>query len=242
MTLPSNSSMEIFPSNVIGHYHVKLERPLRLEGRWVAGLVELHFPYSWNNVNDGKISVQRISRGVETIVDIKKGRYHTITQLLEAIRFGLAERELDSQIKFSRDAVENLCTIEITSRDVELRLSANLANMLGFGNETLTFGETRGKLHCDIEEGFNSLYVYSNLVEPQIIGDTKAPLLRVVNVSNSAKNWGNSLVKGFQHIQYLPVIASGTDTIEMLIRRDDGGEISFQNGKCCAVVHLKRTE
>lgn len=47
LTLPSNSSNDIYPNNTSASYTVRLHREILLEsGEWEVGLAEIHFPYN----------------------------------------------------------------------------------------------------------------------------------------------------------------------------------------------------
>ena len=122
--------------------------------------------------------------------------------------------------------------------DLQIKLSQNLANILGLAYKYYNYGSTEGIHKCDINEGFTSLYVYSNIVEPQIVGDAQAQLLRIVAVSGRGK--ARNQVVSFQHVQYLPVSDNGTETIQVLIRRDDGRPVPFQSGKVIITLHFKK--
>ena len=52
LTLPSNSSMNYFPSNTLTHYTTKLPKIMDLDGTWQIGLAEIHYPHSWYNVKN----------------------------------------------------------------------------------------------------------------------------------------------------------------------------------------------
>ena len=83
------------------------------------------------------------------------------------------------------------------------------------------------------------MYVYSNIVEPQIVGDVQAQLLRIVAVKEKSRIFNH--VESFQHVQYLPVSDNGTETIKMFIRKDDGRPVLFQTGKVIVTLHFKKS-
>ena len=239
ITLPSNSSMKTYPDNTLTHYFVKLDRPLRLEGKWLVGLVEMHYPNSWDNVTDGRIVVTKKASATANVAFIKTGRYRTVEEILHAIHFQLSTfQNLGKSIRLSWDKVQNLCSVSVSVDDLEIKLSKNISNILGLENRFHGTGVTEGVRQCDISEGFSALYVYSNIVEPQIVGDIQAPLLRIVPIQERSKETNH--VESFDHVQYLPLINSGTETIETFIRRDDGSSVPFQSGKVIVTLHLKK--
>ena len=55
LTLPSNSSMQIYPSNSVTNFITQLPTSLFLDGDWEVELSEIQYPYTWNNIRSGKI-------------------------------------------------------------------------------------------------------------------------------------------------------------------------------------------
>ena len=47
--LPSNSSLDKFPSNTLTEYQVGLPQTVSLTGDWEVALTEIHYPHSWNS-------------------------------------------------------------------------------------------------------------------------------------------------------------------------------------------------
>jgi hypothetical protein len=90
---------------------------------------------------------------------------------------------------------------------------------------------------CDLQRGFYSLFVYCDIVEPVVVGDVKAPLLRVVNISGKE---GSTISRIYQNIQYVPILRKQFDTIEIDIRSDFGQKVAFERGKVIVVLHFRR--
>ena len=115
ITLPSNSSQIFFPDNTLTRYKTKLHNDMALKGDWEAGLSEVLFVKSWNNVisygddknysnirfscDDCQYPIPGITKGVKFsyVVNVKVdvGYYDTpvtlVTHIVEAIEkvFGI---------------------------------------------------------------------------------------------------------------------------------------------------------
>lgn len=98
-------------------------------------------------------------------------------------------------------------------------------------------GVHNGIRQCDIDEGQTAFYVYSNIVQHQMVGNTMAPLLRVVPIRGKERDTYRT--EEFQHVMYVPTINSRTDIFEIDIRRDDGEPVSFQTGKVVITLHFR---
>ena len=56
--LPSNSSLDKFPHNTLTEYRVSLPQTLNLTGEWEVALTEIHYPHSWNNIQQFRFYVR----------------------------------------------------------------------------------------------------------------------------------------------------------------------------------------
>ena len=83
----------------------------------------------------------------------------------------------------------------------------------------------------------SSLYVYTNIIHSQFVGDVKVPLLRIVDVEGQG---GKSVTKAFDRLQYLPVCRQTLDTIKISIKDNAGDSISFQHGKVAIKLHFRK--
>lgn len=89
----------------------------------------------------------------------------------------------------------------------------------------------------DMRAGVVSLYVYSDLVEHTIVGNTVAPLLRAVAIQS---NFGDIVDKIFQMPHYVPVLKKDFDTIEIEIKTDQNRVVDIQFGKTIVKLHFRR--
>jgi hypothetical protein len=128
------------------------------------------------------------------------------------------------------------------SDGVGVSFSQNLLSIFGFSKSSeyyFTSGTHKADISADIMGGFHALYIYSNIVENTLVGDTLVPLLRVVPLEHRASTYSHNF-QSFQHIQYQKVVAAQTDVIEINIRRDNGVLVPFSNGKVIITLHFKR--
>ncbi len=89
----------------------------------------------------------------------------------------------------------------------------------------------------DLSRGMTMMYVYSDIVMKQIVGDTMAPLLRTVKLEGDA---GDTVEKIFQAPHYIPLLKRDFDHIKVYIRSDTGEPMPFLYGKILVKLHFKR--
>lgn len=85
----------------------------------------------------------------------------------------------------------------------------------------------------------DKLFVYSDLTEPHIVGDSVAPLLRVVPLENAP--YGSNIVKTFLNPHYYPLLKNSFRTVEIDIRDSLGKLVPFENGTLICVLHFKKS-
>ncbi|GIY37614.1 uncharacterized protein CDAR_125911 [Caerostris darwini] len=83
--------------------------------------------------------------------------------------------------------------------------------------------------HEDPHTEFPIFYVYSDIVQPVVVGHVEAPLLRVVRISGNDEDVINVL---YDRPHYVPVIRQSFQTIEIEIRLNSGNLVPFERGKC----------
>ena len=90
-------------------------------------------------------------------------------------------------------------------------------------------------MHMD--QGFDTIYVYTDVVESRIVGDSLASLLRALSVSGSH---GATVSDRFTNIHYVPVLYSHFHSIEMDIRNETGRRVPFEYGRVTVTLHFRR--
>jgi hypothetical protein len=86
--------------------------------------------------------------------------------------------------------------------------------------------------------GNQTLFVYCDIADFQVIGDTVAPILRTVPIrANSAFQ---TVVERFDYPHYVRVIRNYIETIEVSIVSDLGKDVQFKVGKSLIKLHLRK--
>ena len=91
----------------------------------------------------------------------------------------------------------------------------------------------------NLSAGIQNLFCYSSLVKNIPVGDTQAPLLRIVPVQGAV---GEYLYETFDDRQYIPLRENNFRTIDVLIGDRFGKRIKFNHGSApvILVLHFKR--
>jgi len=182
LTLPSNSSMVLFPDNTLSDYTTQLPHDFALVGSWEVAVSEIMYPNTWNNIADGRDYYVKV--GVPNEADLKlhlKTGYYKypediLSQLVRSLDRKLKKRPPPYTLSYSDHTRK--ATVSITE-PVVIRFSENLRQLLGF--ETGYFskpGVVCSRLPVDIHQGLYAMYIYCDLLEHRVVSDTLAPLHR----------------------------------------------------------------
>lgn len=128
--------------------------------------------------------------------------------------------------------------VTMDSRYIDrVELSEQLAYILGFTSNTIT-QTTSAKFAPDMKGGVSSFYIYApGLIEPVIIGDVSAPILRVVTI----RGWPDDLIEEtYMPIQYQRVLIKEISEIFIEIRTPSGALMPFQYGTCTLTLHFRK--
>ena len=250
LTLPSNSSMDVYPDNTMTNFKTKLPNRIELEGRWEVGLVEMQYPHTWYNLRDGEGEFTIICTDpegpisqIEIPVSISPGYYHTIEDLLKRIEIDLAKAmnltKREKPVSFDYDEIRRKITAKVGARNTQqysVRLGTAIQRILGFEFNIIERGTTEAMLAVDMDP-LHSIYVYCDLLEPRVVGDRMTQLLRVVPVEGRS---GEMVTRIYENIHYTPLQQKSFETVEIDIRDSVGENIPFERGTLNVTLHFRR--
>lgn len=130
-----------------------------------------------------------------------------------------------------------------SEQGIYLEFEGRLALQLGFIPETLIkIGESASDRPDMILGIPPEIFVYIDVVEPQIISDSSSQVVRIVKTHDNQKTHaGGIIVREFVHRNYLPLIKNRFQSIQVELRDTTGKFIPFSFGTSSASLHFKRS-
>jgi len=136
-------------------------------------------------------------------------------------------------------------TLNQIFKGLNLTLGPSIARILGFpidDFQVLHFSQS-GQYYfnnkIDLDANRPSLfYVYNNLVDPSLIGDSLAPSLRSVVLPPLGKEKYASIT--FSPINYYPMSLKSFNIVETELRSQNGDKIMFDYGVVNVILHCRR--
>ena len=127
-------------------------------------------------------------------------------------------------------------TVELNN-GYKLGFFDRMSIILGFGGEFKQLTKTTVSSHVADLTAISTIYVYCDIVEPQIVGDTSAQLLKSIPAEGT---FGDIITKTFTNIQYVPIQRKLFEDVEILLRSDTGDPVPFERGKVVTTLHFRQ--
>lgn len=265
VTLPSNSSTNYF-ENTISNFTTQLHLPITFDRPYEVALVEFSYDHYWK-VNIGQLKYYHSEnvifiididhRDGDTIQELFKNINDNLNQALIQYELNKSNKKTDEVHIFTKTGDLNfqnhtqilpflkfntdLHQLEISTVNLNdnLRFEGLITSILNLDNFINT---TTSPIKIDrkYENGIyiiNFLYIYSDIVKYQYIGDTLSPLLRTVSIPTNKILTTESVIYDSPH--YLPVNKSSIDTINIKIKDEQGQNIKFERGKSIVKLHFR---
>ena len=241
IVLPANASFDVYPENSNNNFKIKLPERLSIRaGEFEIALRSITYPNNWCNVKDSFILFTNTDTKSSVKVVIPDGRYKNVNHLVRACTTELSRAGLSESVDIKHVESRGKISLQLTRPIYGVKFSEDLADIFGF-NPELTYG---GELMfvspntVNIEGGFDNLYIYSNLCENRVVGDSNVPCLHVVPTKKPDE--GSFIVHdSVKNPVYVPVASLDTETVEIDIRRGDGKSVAFRGGCVIITVHIR---
>ena len=240
--LVSNASVELFPDNTLSSFTNFLPEQVNLEGQWEVAISEISHPSMYQNRTEGKFKFidKKLSKSTSTY-SIEPGIYTSITDIVEAMNTLIQERNNHNEtcitVKVSRRTqkvvimlANDSSGLACCSTDLGHIFVNNVGNefdvlMIGKGPHEPEFAYDLVRIH--------SLMFYSDIVEYNIVGETKAPLLRCFAFISKLKA-GDIITTGqymnyqtFSNLQIRPLLKNSFHSIHIDLRDPSGKKNTF---------------
>ena len=112
---------------------------------------------------------------------------------------------------------------------------------MGFDRQRLVSENEAAKFIPDMTGGVSLFNVYApGLIEPVMVGNVTAPLLRMVNIHGSGLN-EEVVEENYFAIQYHKLLVKEVSEICIEIRTTSGTLMPFQYGTCTLTLHCKKS-
>ena len=226
--LPSNASLSTFANNTTTNYWMKLP--------WEVGLYSITYPHTWYNLQDQDSHIYYSDEGYLFLtLIVNYGYYEMINDLIKSMNKAFA-KDTNGNITLTFNSRTEKVTVHLKN-GYELAIAGKMSITLGFAGKEIKIVKTTVSPHVADFHGSMTIYVYCDIVQPQVIGDTNNKLLRSIPVEGKMSK---VVTRTFTNIQYVPIQTTSFEDIEILLRDGTGNPMPFEHGKVLATLHFRR--
>jgi hypothetical protein len=119
--------------------------------------------------------------GTPTVFIVKPGYYSTVEELLQGMKEAIDVEKTRNSVTFLYNKISRRVTIKIKN-GYKIIFPGDLGTILGFKPRTTISTTTTAENIVDLEAATHFLYVYTDVVQPQVVGDSQVPLIRIIPV------------------------------------------------------------
>ena len=236
--LVSNASAQLYLDKILSSFTNFLPEQLKLDGQWEVAISEISYPSLCQNVTEGKFMIfdKKLSKSSEFCY-LEPGLYPSITDFVEARNILIQERHNHSEKCIKVKVFRRTQKVEIYFANEGSGLAffnTDLGHIFGinvgdeFGVMLRGKGPHEPEFAHDIVR-IHSLMIYTDLIEYNIVDDTKAPLLRCFPFISKLES-GGIITTGqymnyqtFSNLQFRPLLKNLFHSIHIELR-DTSGE------------------
>lgn len=240
--LVSNASAELFPDNTLSSFTNFLPDQINLQGQWEVAISEISYPSMYQNITEGKFLYYDTKHSPTSApYYLEPGLYSSVTDIVEAMNTLIQERNKHNEICITVKVSRRTQKVEIsliTDSSSLVFMSTDLGNIFGgdVGDDRgilmQGLGPHKPKFAYDIVR-IHSLMIYTDIVEYNVVGDTKAPLLRCFPFISKVKS-GDVITTGqymnyqtFSNLQFRRLLKNSFHSIHIDLRDTTGEKIPF---------------
>ena len=247
LVLPSNNSLDFFPQNTLTEYTTCLPNTINLTGDWEVGLVEIQYPHNWYNVpaeescRTFRVRCQSADNGngPQAAYDfmIPAGYYHRVQTMLNQIeeKANHVLRSTNNAIHFKYDKISRKVSMDRSL--CRLTLPPHIRKLLGM-TMVSSFANNQSKADSVVVmDPCDSLFIYCDVLEPRVVGDSQVSLLRIVPVEGKH---GELVTRIFENVHYVRVQRKHFQTIKIYIRDHTGKRVPFEQGTVYMTLHFRQ--
>jgi hypothetical protein len=237
VVLPSDSSMNYFPTNTVARYKTKLLHPICDEYDYEVALTELIYPMNYNNfITKEPLVIIHTAEDVENRWELSSGYFKNEDVLADYMNKEY-QKIYGGELKpfFAYDKLAKQMRFEFTGAPCD-RSKTRVPKSAGLNEAFMDrFGLFNQGGSFELG-GQRLMYVYCNIVSPYLVGDVQVPLLRVIAPKGERDEM---ITLAFNKPYYLPVAQRRFDTIEINITDELGEPMPFTGGKSVSILHFR---
>ena len=155
----------------------------------MAGVFKrIHYPRSWPTLTlyESSFVIMTGADNTWREVTLDSGYYQTSQELINAINSAIYEENVT--VTYSVSSRRIVMNIQIGT---SIHFNEPSSSMLGisYGRTVCTNATTRGRFPMNFSRGIDSLYIFTDIIQTKLVGETATPLLSIVHVQGTGHTY-----------------------------------------------------
>jgi len=254
VTLPSNASVELYSENTATNYTTQLKLPLKFDIPYEVALVEMIYKHSWMNylgtftyslegdenefelfISDGEDFsnlVKRINEWLDQVYITSELAKLEYAEDIEVEKKNIRKHDNYPRLFYFEYRLSFMC-----NRNSYFIFSGYLGKLFKVDKQVITLYQDPLLVSKNILNITQALFVYTDIIDFQYVGDTLAPLLKTI--STPGEDYATVVSAHFDNPHYISVNKTLITSINIDIRDDTGKKIFFEDGRVIVKLHFR---
>jgi len=229
--LQSDASYAQFPDNKISNFKTFLSVPVSINPNdFEVALVECSYTYSDCFIYRGELLFEATS------LELKKTKAYATDDIRSLADFLYQMNAWPDLLtcQFEKEKIKYFVSAKTVKFSDKVTVKLGLSESIYVGNSITP--EYKGKHRVFLASGQTKLFIYSDLVKPQRVGDSFSPLLRMVPYTGRDLE---TTVHELQHLQYLDLAKADFEYIHIYIKTETGESPPYEAGTFSVTLHFR---
>ena len=207
------------------------------------GLLSISYSHTWYTIANNSNKENHFyfnygqRRGFFFTAIVQEGYYDSANEFIEAVNQSLRKGNCPPEkINLTYDSTTRKVTFHLANNCL-LGFNTKLSHILGLKEEENFIRQTMESPYVVDLALTSSIYVYCDIAEPQIVGNTNAKLLRTIPVQGKL---GDDVYMSFTNILHVGVQLKSFEDIQVLLRTDTGNPVPFERGNVVITLHFRK--
>jgi hypothetical protein len=180
------------------------------------------------------------------MIEIPPRHFDNIEQIISLINENFRKLSyINAVLIFNKESKRVKLTFD---HKCKIKISEKLSDILGFDGKTLFHQDKDdptqnlkshhiGKFPPDVHGGKYHIFLYTDIIQPQVVGSSLVPMLRMINIRGDD---GEAVTDVFQTPYYMELSRNTIENITIVVCDEFGNEIPFDKGIFTTTLHFRR--
>ena len=223
MTLPSNSSTDVYPNNNASEFQTKLPQTYHLND-YEVGLAEIQLPSAQAAIKEPMyFAYQHHDEDAYRTYKLPSGFYEGPQDVVDHLNYLMENKLGRNRTKFIYDKRIQRTKLHVAKKE-KIALG-DIGPFLQLPPDAIVGEHDHVSLgDMNVERHTQTLYVYCDLVTNRQVGDVSVPLLRTVPTLKTSEGL---IYQFFEKPHYIPLSRSTFESVEVNIKTGKGEKPHF---------------